>query len=191
MDDSLLTRYSRHIMLDDIGMEGQERLSAAKTLVIGAGGLGSAAAVYLAAAGVGELALCDDDIVELTNLQRQIIHTTHTVGMAKTASAAQHLNALNPHCSIREIPHRLTLDNAADIISESDIIIDGSDNYATRHLVNRTCVNLKNRWSLAPLSALMHKYRCLIRGKRIRPVTGVYLPKQIPRRIRAVPCWAY
>ena len=140
MDDSLLTRYGRHIMLDDIGIEGQERLATARVLMIGLGGLGAPAALYLAAAGIGELWLCDDDTVELSNLQRQIIYTTDAIGTVKTQAAQQHLRSINPHCRTRAIPQRLSADNADDLIAAVDIVVDGSDNYATRHLVNRACV---------------------------------------------------
>ena len=139
MDDSLLNRYSRHIMLDDIGFGGQEALTKAQVLVVGAGGLGSPAAMYLAAAGVGTLTICDDDIVDLTNLQRQILHNTSDIGTAKTESAHQRLTRLNPHCRVRPLQTRVNADNADEIIAAADIVVDGSDNYATRHLINRTC----------------------------------------------------
>lgn len=143
MDDSLLTRYARHIMLDDIGVSGQEKLSAARLLLVGVGGLGSPAAMYLAAAGVGELILCDDDKVELTNLQRQIVHTTDSIGTAKTESAENHLQRINPHCRVRRVDARVTEDNVDALTSAADVVIDGSDNYATRHLINRACVRQK------------------------------------------------
>ena len=142
MDDDLLLRYSRHVMLDEIGEEGQQRLAAARVLLVGVGGLGSAAALYLAAAGVGELILCDDDTVELTNLQRQIIHTTDTLGWQKTASATQQLARINPHC--RVAAHgRINEENVDEQVARADIVVDGSDNFATRHLINRACVRHK------------------------------------------------
>lgn len=139
MDDSLLTRYSRHIMLDDIGEEGQQRLAAARVLLVGVGGLGSPAAIYLASAGIGELMLCDDDTVQLSNLQRQIVHTTAAIGEEKTASAATRLAAINPHCRVTRYG-RVTAENADTLIAAADIVVDGSDNYASRHLINRVCV---------------------------------------------------
>ena len=142
MEDALLTRYSRHVMLDDIGEEGQQRLAAARVLLVGVGGLGSPAAIYLASAGIGELILCDDDTVQLSNLQRQIVHTTDAVGAEKTASAAARLAAINPHCRITR-RGRVTAENAADFIAAADVVVDGSDNYATRHLINRVCVQQK------------------------------------------------
>lgn len=137
-DDQLL-RYSRHIMLDDIGEEGQQRLCSATALLVGLGGLGSPAAMYLAAAGIGALHLCDDDTVELSNLQRQIIHSGDSLGQKKTASARARLNALNPHCAVKTFA-RVTSSNVDALVEPADIVIDGSDNYATRHLINRACV---------------------------------------------------
>lgn len=139
MHDDLLLRYSRHIMLDEIGEDGQQRLSQARALLVGLGGLGSPAALYLAAAGVGELALCDDDSVELHNLQRQVVHTTDTLGWQKTESAAAHLARINPHC--RTVQHgRIAADNVQALVAAADVVVDGSDNYASRHLINRACV---------------------------------------------------
>jgi molybdopterin/thiamine biosynthesis adenylyltransferase len=125
-------------LLDDIGIEGQERLLSAQALIIGAGGLGSPAALYLAAAGVN-LTLCDDDDVDLTNLQRQILHTTPHIGMAKIDSAKKSLTALNPHCHVEIVNERLNKKNAAHLIIAADVVLDCSDNYATRHLINRCC----------------------------------------------------
>lgn len=137
-----ITRYARHIVLREIGGPGQLKLQAAKVLVIGAGGLGSPALLYLAAAGVGTLGVVDDDIVALSNLQRQIIHPTESVGQAKTASAKTTLARTNPHVAI--IPHdtRLAASNAAKIIAAYDLVLDGSDNFDTRYLANATCVAL-------------------------------------------------
>ena len=139
MDDNQLLRYSRHIMLDEIGEAGQQRLAAARALVVGLGGLGSPAAMYLAAAGIGELHLADDDSVELTNLQRQLLHHTDTIGWKKTDSAIAHLARLNPHC--RTHAHgRVGEDNVDALLEKVDIVVDASDNFATRHLINRACV---------------------------------------------------
>ncbi len=139
MDDDELLRYSRQIMLPDVGIEGQLKLSEARVLIIGLGGLGCPVALYLAAAGVGTLVLCDDDDVDLTNLQRQILHTTDTIGMAKTASAAQGLAAINP--LVRVIEHRQRLDTAALLraTKDADVVVDCSDNFATRFAINATC----------------------------------------------------
>ena len=134
-----LNRYARHIMLREIGGPGQGKLKSAKVLVIGAGGLGSPALLYLAAAGVGVIGVVDDDVVEGSNLQRQIIHTDEKIGMAKVQSAAQALTALNPFIQVRPYNRRLTEDIAADLIAEYDLVLDGSDNFDTRYLVNRVC----------------------------------------------------
>jgi len=132
-------RYSRQLVLPSVGEEGQRRLREARVLLIGAGGLGSPAALYLAAAGVGTLGIVDFDVVELSNLQRQPLHYTRDVGRPKTASAADNLAALNPEIHIRLHPVHLSSANALEILREYDIIIDGSDNFPTRYLVNDAC----------------------------------------------------
>ena len=140
MNDDQLLRYSRHILLDEIGIEAQERLLASRMLVVGAGGLGSPAALYLAAAGVGTLMLADDDTVDLTNLQRQILHRQDRIGMAKTESARLTLASLNPDVQFVPLP-RLDTDAALDeAVSQADVVLDGSDNFATRQTLNRACV---------------------------------------------------
>lgn len=136
-------RYSRHILLKEIGPEGQERLRQGKVLIIGCGGLGSPAAMYLAAAGIGTIGLMDGDVVDESNLQRQVIHFTPDVGRRKTTSAAEKLRAINPECNIKEIQEYLTADNAANIIADYDFVIDGTDRYHTKYLINDVCV--KNR----------------------------------------------
>lgn len=148
MDDAPLnsdeiSRYARHIVLAEIGGSGQQKLKAARVLVIGAGGLGSPVLSYLAAAGVGLLGVVDDDTVSLSNLQRQIMHDTDTVGLPKTQSAVRALKRLNPHTLV--IPHqaRLTHENAVDIISAYDMVVDGSDNFETRYLLADTCEALQ------------------------------------------------
>lgn len=138
-NDEIL-RYSRHLIMPEVGMEGQQKLKAARVLCIGAGGLGSPLALYLAAAGVGTLGLVDFDVVDFTNLQRQIIHTTADVGRAKLDSATEKLNAINPYVNVRKFETRLTSENALDIFREFDIIADGTDNFPTRYLVNDACV---------------------------------------------------
>jgi adenylyltransferase/sulfurtransferase len=137
-----LIRYSRHLLLPGVGMEGQRRLKAARVLVIGAGGLGSPSALYLAAAGVGTIGLVDFDAVDASNLQRQIIHDTAAIGKPKLASAAARLGGINPDLVIHTFATRLTSANALDILSGFDIILDGSDNFPTRYLVNDACVLL-------------------------------------------------
>ncbi len=133
-------RYARHLILPEVGLDGQRRLKAARVLVVGAGGLGSPAALYLAAAGVGTLGLVDFDAVEMSNLQRQIVHGTPDVGRPKIESAAARLHALNPHVRIEPHPTRLTSADALALVSAYDVVVDGTDNFATRYLVNDACV---------------------------------------------------
>ena len=137
-----LQRYHRHLILPDIGTQGQERLKAARVLLIGAGGLGSPAALYLAAAGVGRLGIVDADVVEMSNLQRQVLHGTRDVGRAKVLSAAARLRDLNPHVEIATLHTRITSANALEIMRDYDLVVDGSDNFPTRYLVNDACVLL-------------------------------------------------
>ncbi|MDD5240382.1 MAG: HesA/MoeB/ThiF family protein [Sulfuricella sp.] len=140
MDDNQLLRYSRHILLPQIGIEGQEKLLGAHVLIVGAGGLGSPAALYLAAAGVGTITICDGDSVDLTNLQRQIAHFTHSLGSNKAQSAQHTLAAINPGIRVTAIPHRIEGAELDLLVSQSDAVLDASDNFATRHAVNRACV---------------------------------------------------
>jgi sulfur-carrier protein adenylyltransferase/sulfurtransferase len=135
-----LLRYSRHLILPDVGVPGQEKLKAARVLLIGAGGLGSPAALYLAAAGVGTLGLVDFDNVDVTNLQRQILHGTKDVGRPKLQSARERIADVNPHVRLETYETALTSKNALDILSGYDIVVDGTDNFATRYLVNDACV---------------------------------------------------
>jgi len=137
--DEQLHRYARHVILDEVGEEGQARLLAAKVLVVGAGGLGAPLLLYLAAAGVGTLGIVDDDVVELSNLQRQIVHTTDRLGAPKVLSAAESLAALNPEVRVQPHAVRLGPDNAAQLIAGYDLVADGSDNFATRYLLNDAC----------------------------------------------------
>lgn len=138
-----LERYSRHFMLKEVGKEGQARLLDAKVLCLGAGGLGSPIALYLAAAGVGTLGLVDGDVVDISNLQRQVLHTTDRVGVSKVESAAKTITALNP--DVRIVPHayRLTPDNVMDVMKEYDLVVDGADNFATRYMLNDAAFFLK------------------------------------------------
>jgi adenylyltransferase/sulfurtransferase len=133
-------RYSRQIILPRVGGKGQEKLLNAKVLIIGAGGLGSPSALYLASAGIGKIGIVDSDKVELNNLQRQILHTTGSVGTPKVESAKERLNSINPDIEVKTYNIRLTSENILDIIKDYDIIIDGSDNFPTRYLVNDACV---------------------------------------------------
>ncbi len=140
MNDEQLLRYSRHILLNELGIEGQERLRAAHALVIGAGGLGSPAALYLASAGIGTLTLVDGDCVDLTNLQRQILHTTARIGTPKAASGREGLAALNPDVRVEAVEARVDGTVLDALVERSSVVLDCSDNFATRHAVNRACV---------------------------------------------------
>jgi len=140
MNDQQLLRYSRQIMLPQIDYQGQQKLLNAKVLIIGLGGLGSPVAMYLAAAGVGRLHLCDFDDVDLSNLQRQIAHTTERVGQSKVSSAAASLKQINPEVKILPLEHRLDDTQLAEQIRDVDLVIDGSDNFTTRFAVNAACV---------------------------------------------------
>ena len=140
-----IARYSRHLLLPEVGMEGQQKLKAAKVLCVGTGGLGAPLAYYLAAAGIGTLGLVDFDVVDESNLQRQIIHSTADVGRPKIESAADKLHALNPHMNIVKHETMLTSQNALDIIKDYDIVADGTDNFPTRYLVNDACVLSGNK----------------------------------------------
>ena len=140
LSEAQRARYARHLTMPDIGELGQRRLAAARVLVVGAGGLGSPALMYLAAAGVGTIGIIDDDAVDLSNLQRQVVHGQSVIGHSKTASAAQRIADINPHVTVIEHPQRLTEGNASDIIAGYDVVLDGADNFATRYLVNDVCV---------------------------------------------------
>src|ERR1700748_1532936 len=135
-----IQRYSRHLIMPEVGMDGQQKLKAARVLCVGTGGLGSPMALYLAAAGVGTLGIVDFDVVDVTNLQRQIIHSTADVGRKKLDSAEEKLKAINPYINIRKFETKLSSDNALEIFQDFDIIADGTDNFPTRYLVNDACV---------------------------------------------------
>jgi adenylyltransferase/sulfurtransferase len=139
MNDDQLLRYSRQIMLPSVGIEGQERLLEARVLIVGLGGLGSPAAMYLAAAGVGTLVLADFDQVDLTNLQRQIVHTSERIGELKVESARITLEALNPECKVETISKRLDEGELKQQIAKVDLVLDGTDNFATRFAINKAC----------------------------------------------------
>lgn len=143
MNDKQLLRYSRHILLPQIAYEGQETLTKSHALIVGAGGLGSPSALYMAASGVGELTICDFDEVDLTNLQRQIIHTTQSVGINKASSAQRALNAINPDIVVNAVQQKSTEDAFEKLILKADVVLDCSDNFATRYALNRLCFKLK------------------------------------------------
>jgi molybdopterin/thiamine biosynthesis adenylyltransferase/rhodanese-related sulfurtransferase len=142
LDDDFSERYSRHLRLPEVGLDGQKRLEAARVLLVGAGGLGSPAAFYLAAAGIGTLRLADDDVVDRSNLQRQILHTDARIGVAKVESAAIALSALNPRTKVEAIAERITSDNVERLLAGVDVVIDGADNFPARYLLNDACVKL-------------------------------------------------
>lgn len=139
LTDLEMHRYSRHLLLPEVGVLGQRKLKNAKVLLIGAGGLGSPAIAYLAAAGVGTIGIIDDDVVDVSNLQRQVLHSTSALGQAKVDSAAEQVAALNPLVSVQSYQSRLTAQNALQIFAEYDLVLDGSDNFATRYLVSDAC----------------------------------------------------
>ena len=139
MNDEQLLRYSRHLLLDEIDIAGQERLLSSHVLIIGAGGLGSACAPYLAAAGVGKVTIVDHDRVELTNLQRQIMHQDDSIGMSKAASGKRFLEALNPSCQIEALETKIDEPLLKQLLTDVNVVIDCTDNFATRHLINRVC----------------------------------------------------
>jgi len=140
MDDAQLLRYSRHILLDELGPDAQARFAAAHVLVVGMGGLGTPAAHYLAAAGVGEITICDADHVDLTNLQRQVLYATADIGMPKVDAAAQRLAAVNPDVRVTRVAARVGPETLAPLVAAANVVLDGCDNFATRHAVNRACV---------------------------------------------------
>ena len=198
MNDDQLLRYSRHILLPEIGVEGQEKLLGSSALVIGAGGLGSPAALYLAAAGVGTITLADGDTVDLTNLQRQILHTTESIGRPKAASGREALEKINPEVKVVPLQQRLKDEGFDALVASSSVVLDCSDNFATRHAVNRACVrhhkplvsgaavrfdgqvsvfDLRDELSpcyhcLFPESAELEEVRCAVMGV-FAPLTGI------------------
>lgn len=171
MNDEQLLRYSRHILLPEIGIEGQEAMLATRVLIVGAGGLGSPAAMYLAAAGIGTLVLADDDEVDLTNLQRQIVHSTDTVGWPKVESARVALQRLNPLTCIETLHLRLLDDALDEQVAAADLVLDCCDNFATRHAVNRACV--RNRKPLVSGAAIRFDGQVAVFDQR-QPGHGCY-----------------
>ena len=172
MNDEQLLRYSRHILLDEIGIEGQEILLAARVLIIGAGGLGSPAALYLGSAGVGSLTVVDHDRVDATNLQRQIAHTLNRVGELKTESVAQAVAAINPDVRFNAVSRNADDELLSELVREADLVLDCTDNFAVRHAINRACV--KHRKPLVSGAAI-----------RFDGQVTVYDPRQ-----PASPCYA-
>jgi len=143
MNDEQLLRYSRHILLPEIGIEGQGKLIGSHALIIGAGGLGSPAALYLTASGVGTLTLCDNDTVDLTNLQRQILHRTASVGTNKVDSAKATLAEINPEVRVNSLKEKVESERLLELVANADVVLDCSDNFATRYALNRACIKLK------------------------------------------------
>ncbi|PPU65922.1 molybdopterin-synthase adenylyltransferase MoeB [Xanthomonas pisi] len=141
-EQDFLERYSRHLRLPQVGVQGQRQLAGARVLLVGAGGLGSPAAFYLAAAGVGHLRLADDDVVDRSNLQRQILHTEDSVGTAKVDSAALRIGALNPRVHVEAVQARVSADNVESLLRDVDVVVDGADNFAARYLLNDACIKL-------------------------------------------------
>ncbi|MBX3617558.1 HesA/MoeB/ThiF family protein [Nitrosomonas sp.] len=140
MNDHQLLRYSRHILLPQIDIEGQEKLCQSRVLIIGAGGLGSPALMYLAASGVGNLIICDGDQVDLTNLQRQIIHESHSIGLAKALSAKQTLLKINPEINVTAIQEKVDATKLLQLTANADVVLDASDNFITRYFINQACI---------------------------------------------------
>ncbi len=157
-------RYNRHLILDGMGPEGQQRLLRSKVLLIGAGGLGSPAALYLAAAGVGTIGIVDGDSVSLANLQRQVLHATADIGQPKVDSASRHIAALNPDVQVRTYQCFLAEDNAAELIADYDFVIDGSDNFATKYLVNDACVMAGKACSIGGISRFSGQLTTVVPG---------------------------
>lgn len=142
MDDQQLLRYGRHLLLNEFGIEGQERLLSATVLVIGAGGLGASCLQYLASAGIGRIIVADGDTVELSNLQRQVIHREYSLGQNKAESAARAMREINPTCRVDVLPRRLAGEELSKFVAEADVVVDCSDNFPTRHAINRACFAL-------------------------------------------------
>ena len=168
----LQERYSRQIILPDIGEQGQQRLLQSRVLIVGVGGLGSPIALYLTAAGVGHIGLIDDDVVSLSNLQRQVLYTTDEVGKSKVACAVARLQKLSPHTQFTPYDTRLTQENATDIISQYDIVVDGCDNAATRYLIDDVCVQLHKPYVYGAISEYSGQVSifCTDGGRRYRDI---------------------
>lgn len=185
MTDEQLLRYSRHILLDDIGIEGQERLLAAHAVVVGAGGLGSPVALYLASAGVGRITLVDADTVDTTNLQRQIAHTLQRVGQPKVVSARQAMLAINPDVQVHTIQQRADAALLDTLVPDAQVVLDCTDNFATRHAINRACV--RHRVPLVSGAAIRLDGQVAVYDPR-QPTSPCYAclfpPEQAPEEVR-------
>ena len=192
MNDQQLLRYSRHILLDEIGIEGQEKLRAAHALILGAGGLGSPAALYLAAAGVGRITLVDDDVVDLTNLQRQILHTTARIGLAKTESGAAGAGAdQSGSRSAWRSPSGSTARGWTTLLADVSVALDCTDNFATRHALNRACVG--RRVPLVSGAAIRFDGQISVfdaRSADLRPATPACSRPSSNSRKSVAPAWA-
>ena len=160
-----LERYSRHIILKEIGVKGQKKLLNAKVLIIGAGGLGAPAALYLAAAGVGTIGIVDADVVELSNLQRQVIHTTNDIGKPKVESAAETMRAINPDVNVITYHDFVTSENILDIVKEYDFVLDGTDNFPAKFLINDACVMAKKPLSHAGIIRFKGQLMTILPGE--------------------------
>ena len=169
-----MERYNRQIILPELGEKGQQRLQQAKVLIVGVGGLGSPVALYLTGAGVGTIGLVDDDMVSVSNLQRQVLYSEAEVGMPKAIQAKKRLEALNHDVQINAYPTRLTKENADEIIRTYDIIIDGCDNFATRYLINDICVKWGKVYVYGAIRASKVKYPSSITGEA--PITATFSP---------------
>lgn len=165
MNEEQMERYSRHILLEKVGKEGQEKLLSSRILIIGAGGLGSPAAMYLAAAGVGTIGIVDDDNVDLTNLQRQIIHSVDSIGLPKTASARKRISMINPDVRVETYNVRLDAGNAKTIFNKYDFVIDATDNFDTKFLINDVCVDLGKAFSHGGIQAFRGQLMTYVPGK--------------------------
>lgn len=185
MNDEQLLRYSRHILLDEVGVEGQEQINKAKVLVFGAGGLGAPALIYLAAAGCGHITIVDDDVVELTNLQRQIIHATDRVDMAKVESAAMSMKALNPLIEICPMQLHAEGDALEELVRQASIVLDCTDNFLTRQSINAACV--LHRKPLVSGSAIRWDSQVCVfdlRDESAPCYACVYPPQNVPQEVR-------
>lgn len=168
-------RYDRQMILPEIGEEGQRKLKQAKVLIVGVGGLGSPIALYLAGAGVGCIGLVDDDVVSISNLQRQVLYSEKELGKPKAICAAERLSALNSETTSQPYPTRLTEENAQEIISQYDIVVDGCDNFPTRYLINDICAKRGKSMSMEPSAASKARYLFSITEKRKKTI-GTYTP---------------
>lgn len=187
LTDEQIERYSRNIALEKLGPEGQERIRAGKVLIVGAGGLGSPAALYLAAAGIGALGIVDSDRVELNNLQRQILHNISSLGQEKTLSAAQRIRLLNPDVEVRMWQVKFSAENALELVRDFDFVIDGSDNFATKFLVNDACVMAGKPFSHAGVLGFKGQALTVIPGRDDSPCLRCVLP-EIPSQDETPTC---